>query len=185
MLNKKNVKGFARTSKMGGFTLIELLVVIAIIGMLATTVMVSLGAARAKGRDAKRIADLANIRTALEIFYDSTGGLPEAIYEGEGNTTPTDLQPYITKVPLDPDGTTYKYTSYKRSSTAKATAYLLGAVLEQENPVATDDINKCSNSVVSPYIQVGTGATWCGASTDCGATASTPDHCYQISNTSL
>lgn len=56
-----------------GFTLIELLVVIAIIGLLSSIVLASLNSARIKARDARRISDIRQIRTALEFYYDKYG----------------------------------------------------------------------------------------------------------------
>jgi len=53
-----------------GFTLIELLVVIAIIGILASVVLVSLNAARQKGKDVKVISDIQGIRTSLESGFN-------------------------------------------------------------------------------------------------------------------
>lgn len=55
-----------------GFTLIELLVVIAIIGILASIVLVSLNSARNKGKDARVVSDVQQIRTALESGYNGS-----------------------------------------------------------------------------------------------------------------
>jgi len=61
-----------------GFTLIELLVVIAIIGLLSSIVLASLNSARGKGKDAQRKANLTEVRTALELYYDAHGGYPNS-----------------------------------------------------------------------------------------------------------
>lgn len=61
-----------------GFTLIELLVVIAIIGLLSTIAVVALNSARSKSRDAKRIGDIKQVQTALELAFAETNGYPVA-----------------------------------------------------------------------------------------------------------
>jgi len=68
------MRPFSRSSKRSrGFTLIELLVVVAIIGILASIIMISVGRARGKARDARRKSDVASIQSAVEMLNDDTG----------------------------------------------------------------------------------------------------------------
>lgn len=96
-----------------GFTLIELLIVIAVIGLLSSIILASLNDTRKKGRDARRIADLAQIRNALELYYDDHGYYPQSScgydcngyfysYNSSWNTLASELAPYIGSLPKDP-----------------------------------------------------------------------------------
>ena len=58
-----------------GFTIIELLVVISIIGLLSTISVVVLNGARIKNRDTRRLADMKQLSTALELYFDIYGEL--------------------------------------------------------------------------------------------------------------
>jgi type II secretion system protein G len=118
-----------------GFTLIELLVVIAIIGLLSTLAVVALGSARAKSRDAKRVSDIRQIQTALELYYAdqnayptgtavTLGGASAACLNASGFTTAGCASPYMGVVPSDPSSNTYSYT------VSGTTAYTLTATLE-------------------------------------------------------
>ena len=84
---KQKVKTINNLRNGKGFTLIELLVVIAIIGTLAAVVLVSLNSARAKSRDAKRIADVRQMMTALELYYNDQNQYPVSgslVLNGDG-----------------------------------------------------------------------------------------------------
>lgn len=133
-----------------GFTLIELLVVIAIIGLLSTLAVVALNSARQRSRDAKRVSDIRQIQTALELGFSETSNYPvaaTAVVLGDAthkvlcnvaaaSTFQTSLVApgacgtvFMGLVPSNPTpgGADYEYTSAAGSGTYSITFELEGA----------------------------------------------------------
>ncbi|HEX5429491.1 MAG TPA: prepilin-type N-terminal cleavage/methylation domain-containing protein [Patescibacteria group bacterium] len=117
-----------KLKKYSGFTLIELLVVIAIIGILAAVVLVSLSSARAKSRDARRISDMNQMQTALELFYNDTGAYPATVATDGTGTITCGTGDYLDPVPKDPTGTGSFVYTYAGTGTGGSTTVCGGTV---------------------------------------------------------
>ncbi|MBI4779522.1 type II secretion system protein [Candidatus Falkowbacteria bacterium] len=120
--------------KQQGFTLIELLVVIAIIGLLSTLAVVALNNARMKSRDAKRVSDIKQIQTALELYYNDANAYPAAVTGG--GSIATGGVTYMSAVPTNPSpvtdgdcaaGSTYTYAPGTNNTNYTLT-YCLGGL---------------------------------------------------------
>ncbi|MBI3420800.1 MAG: type II secretion system protein [Candidatus Sungbacteria bacterium] len=160
-----------------GFTLIELLVVIAIIGVLASIVLASLNTARRKARDTRRVADMNQVKLALELYFDSARSYPAL-------TTTTGFVPnFIAQFPKDPTGTgglDYRYQALvndQGTACAAGTTCLyfhVGATVEDPTiPAMSADADRCPSAVTGQCTAL-TGTTIRGADTE-GATAEACD----------
>jgi type II secretion system protein G len=117
-----------------GFTLIELLVVIVIIGVLATLATVALGSARMKARDARRVSDIRQIQTALELYFNDAGAYPTTNSVTVGSAISVSGNTYMAKIPGNPtpynDGSCPNTTSYVyaniNNNASYSIAYCLG-----------------------------------------------------------
>lgn len=147
-----------------GFTLIELLVVISIISLLSSIVFTTVNSARVKTRDARRLADVRQLVTVLQFYYDDNGSFPSTAgcrdgycclghgdagtcwFRGQFNgSTALDnaLSPrYISKIPDDPlnrigyFGDSYMYNS--SITTSAGTGPILHWSIEKASATSQD-----------------------------------------------
>ncbi len=98
-----------------GFTLIELLVAVSIVGLLMAGATVAYSQVNVKSRNTKRVSDLEQVRSSLELYksdaadgkyINSGGGIFRANSEGLLDAlTPT----YMSVLPTDSKSTTQDY----------------------------------------------------------------------------
>jgi len=145
-----------------GFTIIELLIVIAIIGLLATISIVALNGARQKGRDAKRVGDIRQVQTALELYFNDQNSYPvvaSSLVLGSGNAAKlcdtgfvaaatTCTRTYMGIVPANPtpNGSAYTYTS---TGAGTSTAYTVTFTLEDSTGSYSAGIHTASQDGIN------------------------------------
>lgn len=107
-----------RNSK--GFSLIEIMIVISIIGILSGIGLGVTGAIQKNTRDAQRESDIRILQSALQQYYADNNKYPNALISEfangsaltncSGKAPPcTVTKTYLSKTPMDPDGTPYFY----------------------------------------------------------------------------
>lgn len=130
-----------------GFTLIEMLIVVAIIAILAGVVLTGITGFQASARDTKRIGDLRNVQNYLELYFNRCGYYPGSIAGGSCSTSDPaswtalesmmESEGFTSSFPQDPVAAqTYYY-----GSSADNLQYVLGATLERDNNVLSNDVD--------------------------------------------
>jgi len=147
------------------FTLIEILVVATIIALLASGGVVVYTQLNKASRDAKRKADLEQIRAALEMYRSNNNYYPlsSSVNTTCGNTTGLSdgTSTYLSDIPDDPKCSTYKYyynplPSGCNNTTVYCNDYTLAAHLETISTTCQSLSNQCTSNCtycLGPYGQ--------------------------------
>ena len=126
-----------------GFTLIEIIIVLGIISILMMLGLVSYPNLQKKARDASRIAEVDNIRSALELYRTNNSYYPEDL------TELTEDGLYLESIPADPLYPKHSYTYVPKTSCDNETVlcndYTIGIALENDPETSCSLILTCGN----------------------------------------
>lgn len=104
-MKKTNARGF-----LTGFTIIELLVVVAIIGLLSSIISFAVGQSRLRARDTKRVTDMKQIKSGLDLYFTSGSGYPDTVtWSAAEGTQLACGETTVLTVPRDPSFPVYAY----------------------------------------------------------------------------
>jgi len=130
----------AKFNKAKGFTLIELLVVIAIIGLLSTLAVIYVGSSRSKARDARRLSDLRNMQSSIELYRTSNNDTLPVIDSATtwlgaaSDTVSTYLGGTMSPVDTDPTNVSPYYYTLCSTTTSNGQKYIITSQLENLPP---------------------------------------------------
>lgn len=158
-----------------GFTLIELIVVIAIVGVLAAGLIALINPITQlqKSRDAQRKSDIKQIQAALEFYRAQNGYYPTTLPACGGAWVVSGVT-YMQKIPCDPQGGSYKYT------TSNPCGVTVGAGMSQYVVRACMEYNNTTDSDRDPTNQPGGLTTW--TSPSCSITSCGTKYSYTYTN---
>lgn len=151
-LGVKNKQGVFTQQKTWGVLGVVLIVLvsIAVIGLLSTLAVVSLNNARLKSRDAKRVSDVKQIQTALELYNNDYEKYPSNLFE---------LSNYLAIPPTNPtpnDGNCASDFEYKYDQLNNGLSYELNYCLGEDTGNIKAGYNTANpdgvNSVNSPNL---------------------------------
>ena len=141
-------------NRQSGFSLIELLLVASIIGLLTSVILASTAEARLRSRDAKRLIELQQFRTALELCYSKQSDyfINNDMVANTPTSVPLADADFITdwntrcgefgKVPIDPSGLVQVVHANSNFS-----RYVIMAQMESSrNQMTTTKINEVLNN---------------------------------------
>jgi hypothetical protein len=123
-----------------GLTLHQIMLILAAFGLILLVTAVLLVSARKESRDNKRLADMAMIRSALELHFHDCNHYPAQLIPGKPIQAPEQCggRTYLAFVPADPKNKAYYYVPCTGSgrpyncqpNQANASSYELGLFME-------------------------------------------------------
>lgn len=155
--------------KTHGFTISELLVVVGLGALLIGLVIVNITKSKEQTRDKLRVADMQNLRLALEEYKAVCGQYPQDIYgpltkKSNGCPSGVSFDDFIPEIPTDPDtGDDYRYIGLESipgfaGGANRCLDYHIGADLEteagsffSEDHDADKDNQKCSGATGTDF----------------------------------